>query len=89
MNWSDDEATAYIWTAQRTVITKLEANPAATKVQGGHVGSTEWAEFRFPAKLVTFRKGTPAQSAETRAKRVEAIKAARARRQPNDDSGAA
>jgi hypothetical protein len=81
ISWSDDEGMAYIWTAQRTVITKLDGNPAAVKIANGFYGTTEWAEYRFPASLLTFRSRRPSQSAETRAKRTATLAAARAQRQ--------
>jgi hypothetical protein len=58
ISWSDAEDIAYIWTAQRTVITKLTANPAASLVSRGTIGTTAWAEFRLPARLVSFRTRT-------------------------------
>jgi hypothetical protein len=55
INFSDADDPAHVWTAQRPVITRLRANPAAELVKEGRIGSTPWAEFRLPAKLVSFR----------------------------------
>jgi hypothetical protein len=55
INWCDDDDTAYVWTAQRRVITKLKANPAASLITEGTIGTTAWAEFRLPARLISFR----------------------------------
>jgi hypothetical protein len=54
-NDADDHMT--IWTAQRPVITKLKANPAATLIEEGHHGSSAWAYFQMPVGLLTFRSG--------------------------------
>lgn len=78
VTWSDDDRTAYIWTAQRPVITKLENNPAAVKVKGGFIGSSEWAEFTLPASLISFRTRRTELSEASRAKRVASLAKARA-----------
>lgn len=78
VNWSDEEETAYIWTAQRPVITKLKANESAELVNEGFIGSTAWAEFRLPSRLVSFRNKRISVSAETTAKRAAALRKARA-----------
>lgn len=49
INFSDDETTAHVWTAQRPVITRLKEIRAAELVNEGFIGSTAWAEFRLPA----------------------------------------
>jgi hypothetical protein len=46
---------AYIYTAQRPIITKLKKNPAATLVEEGTFEGTVWARFELPASLVSFR----------------------------------
>ena len=57
INLNDAEAVAYIYTAQRPVITKLKKNPAATLIEEGtHEGSVS-ARFELPAALLTFRSG--------------------------------
>lgn len=58
INFSDEEDLAYIWTAQRRVITKLKANPSAELVTEGTIGTSPFAEFRLPARLVSFRTRT-------------------------------
>jgi hypothetical protein len=54
---SDADDYVRIWTAQRPVITKLKANPAAILIAEGHHGTSAWAEFHLPAGLLTFRSG--------------------------------
>jgi hypothetical protein len=82
INWSDDDRTAYVWTAQRPVITKLKANESAELVAEGFVGSTAWAEFRLPARLVSFRNRPNRVSADVAAKRTERLLRARAAQKP-------
>ena len=77
INWSDDEKIAHIWTAQRPVITKLKANPSATLINEGFYGQTAWAEFRLPARFVSFRSKRINVSPETRQKRIDALAKAR------------
>jgi hypothetical protein len=55
INFSDHEDVAYIYSAQRTVITKLKANPAAVLVEEGVFEGSAWARFTLPASLVSFR----------------------------------
>jgi hypothetical protein len=84
LNWSDEEKTANIWTAQRPVITKLKANPAAELVDEGFIGTTAWAKFRFPAHLISFRSKERVGvlgSAEVQAKRARGLQKALAARQ--------
>ena len=61
--FDDSSDTATITTWQRSVITKLERNPAATKVEEWRYGTSVGARFTLPAKLVSFRttvrKGGP------------------------------
>src|SRR5215831_7780161 len=85
INWSDDETVAYIWTAQRPVITKLKANKSAQLIQEGFIGSSAWAEFRLPARFVSFRSERRPLSAKSRAKRAANLKVARARKRTGTD----
>ena len=55
ISFSDDEDTAYIYSAQRTVITKLKKNPAAVLTEEGVFEGSAWARFTLPASLVSFR----------------------------------
>jgi hypothetical protein len=64
MNDEDDHMT--VWTAQRPIITKLKANPAAKLIEEGNYGSSVWAKFELPAGLLTFRSGKRAVSDEQR-----------------------
>ena len=55
VSMTDADDVARIWTAQRTIITKLPANPAATLIEEGTHDGTAWARFEIPAALLTFR----------------------------------
>lgn len=52
----DSSEKAFIYTAQRAIITKLKRNPAAELVTEGSFEGTAWAKFRLPSKLVSLRK---------------------------------
>ncbi len=80
ISWSDAEDLAYIWTAQRTVITKLKANPAALLITEGTTGTTAWAEFRLPARLVSFRTRTIRRSMTTEQRRAAGARLAESRK---------
>jgi hypothetical protein len=88
LNFSDADDFAYIWTAQRPIITKLKRNPSAELVKQGHIGTTAWAEFRLPADLITFRSGkrTREMTPEQRAAARDRLAHARQARQPSRDS---
>jgi hypothetical protein len=79
---SDADDHIRIWTAQRPMITKLKANPAATLVDEGWYGTSAWAEFHVPAGLLTVRSGkrkmTDAQreAAAARMRKMHAEKSA-------------
>lgn len=77
INWSDEDSTAYIWTAQRPMITKLRANESAREIQSGFVGTTEWAEFTLPAALVSLRAKRRALTEKQRANSARVLKRAR------------
>lgn len=51
---NDEDATAEVWTAQRTVITKLK-RAGATLLEDGKIEGTAWARFRLPARFLSFR----------------------------------
>jgi hypothetical protein len=57
INLNDDETVAYIYSAQRSIITKLRKNPAATLVEEGKHDGSAWARFELPASLLSFRSG--------------------------------
>jgi hypothetical protein len=71
LNMNDAEDVAYIYSAQRTVITRLKNNPAARLVEEGCFEGSVWARFEIPAALVSFRSVrvrrilTPEQRAAT------------------------
>ena len=53
--FSDADNTATITTHQRRIITKLERNPAARKIDDLTFGSTAGAKFELDASLISFR----------------------------------
>ena len=55
ISFSDGEDIAYIYSAPRTVITKLKNNPAAVLVEEGVFEGSVWARSTLPASLVSFR----------------------------------
>lgn len=55
INMNDGEEVAYIYSAQRKVITRLKNNPAAVLVEEGTHDGSVWARFTLPAELVSFR----------------------------------
>lgn len=57
VNMSDGEDIAYVYTAQRRIITRLKKNPSATLVEEGSFEGSVWARFTIPARLVSFRTG--------------------------------
>lgn len=79
INWSDDNDTAHIWTSQRRVITKLRANPSAEIVKEGTIGTTAWAEFRLPARLISFRTKTTQRTMTAEQRRAAGERLARSR----------
>jgi hypothetical protein len=85
VNFNDAEEVAYIYTAQRTLITRLKKNRAATLIEEGRHDGSQWARFELPAALVSFRAvktkrtATPAQIAslaEAREKRMARLDSA-------------
>ena len=57
VNMNDGEDIAYVYTAQRRIITLLKKNPSATLVEEGTFEGSVWARFTMPARLVSFRAG--------------------------------
>lgn len=70
--FSDDSEMATVHTHQRKIITKLNNNPAATKVEDISHGGTPGAVFELPADRISFRgpkskrERSAAQKANTR-----------------------
>ena len=56
INMNDEEPTAFIWTAQRPIITKLKKNPSAILVEEGNHGGTIWARFEIPKQFISLRQ---------------------------------
>jgi hypothetical protein len=76
INFNDGEDIAYIYTAQRKIITKLKKNPSATLKEEGVFEGTAWARFTIPANLISFRVARPKRelSQEQRAEIGERLK---------------
>jgi hypothetical protein len=72
LNMDDGSDTALIYTAQRTVISKLKKNPAAELIREGKFEGTAFAEFRLPANLVSFRRPMKLKDSE-RARRADTL----------------
>lgn len=74
--------TATIWTAQRTIITKLRRNPAARLIAEGTFGTSVWARFEIPADLISFRspRAPREMTAEARQAFADRMAASRASR---------
>jgi hypothetical protein len=58
INMNDGEDIAYIYSAQRKIITKLRNNPAAVLVEEGVHDGSAWARFTLPAAYISFRSAT-------------------------------
>ena len=66
INLNDDETVAYVYSAQRPILRKLEAHAYAELVdQGSHQGSP-WAKYKIPAKYITISKPRRRLTAEQR-----------------------
>jgi hypothetical protein len=55
ITFSDADNVAMVHTHQRKIITKLERNPAAEKVEDISFDGTVGAVFELPADLISFR----------------------------------
>jgi hypothetical protein len=55
VNFSDADDVAYIYTAQRRVITKLKKNPTAVLIEEGVHDGSVWARFELPKEFISFR----------------------------------
>lgn len=84
INMNDGEETAYIYSAQRKVITRLKNNPAAVLVEEGTHDGSAWARFTLPAALMSFRSTTVRRelSPERRQALSDAMRDRRARPAP-------
>lgn len=79
INMNDGEDIAYVYSAQRSVITRLKKNPAAVLVEEGiHEGSV-WARFTLPANLISFRSVRVSRVMTDEQRRATAERLARAR----------
>ncbi len=79
ISFCDDSETAYIYTSQRAIQTKLRKNPAATLIEEGSHGGSVWARFELPARLVSFRSSTVVRelTAEQRQAMADRLRTAR------------
>ncbi len=76
INWLRGDETAIVYTSDPAVIKKLEKNPSAQKI-AKHEGDVTGYEFEIPVSLLTFRSGKRVMSAEEKARRGQALAAAR------------
>jgi hypothetical protein len=75
LNDADEFVTVY--SAQRSVITRLKKNPAARIVDEGRFGRSPWAEFVLPKRFVSFRSKEREFSPQERQRRAAVLEAAR------------
>jgi hypothetical protein len=75
---NDEEATATITTHQRRILTKLERNPAAEKIEDLAHGRQPGARYSLPAQLISIRskkragtRGNPEALGNARKARLE------------------
>jgi hypothetical protein len=78
VSFNDADDTAYIYTAQRKVITKLKRNSAVKILEEGTFEGTAWLKCEMPAHLIGFRN-PPKLTEEQRANRSRTMQATRAR----------
>lgn len=81
VNMNDADGVAYVYTAQRKVITKLKNNPAAVLVEEGKHEGSAWARFTIPAGLISFRstrirREMTTEQRQAAAERLRAMRAA-------------
>jgi len=76
ISFSDDSQTAFVYSAQRHVITRLRKNPAAKLIEEGNFDGSLWARFELPAKLITFRAEVrlTAEQRQAKADRARAMR---------------
>lgn len=80
VNASDGDDIVRIWSAQRTVITRLRKHPKVTEIRSGVTENTEWAQFTLPSDQwnpVGGIKHTRTVTPEQKQASVERLKAAR------------
>lgn len=56
ITFSDGDGIARIYTAQRTVLTKLRKNKAAKEIKSGEFEGSLYATFEMPSDLISFRQ---------------------------------
>ena len=77
---SDGDDLVRVWTAQRTVITRISRDSRFTIVDSGEHGGTRWVSATIPAEKwspVTGVKRTRTMSDEQKAAAAERLRAAR------------
>jgi len=75
ISMSDENDVAYIYTAQRKVLTRLRKNPAAKLIEEGNHGGSPWARFELPAGLISFRSRRTARELTDEERQVLADRA--------------
>ena len=77
---SDADDVAYVYTAQRRIITKLKANPSARLIEEGVFDGTAWTRFEILNALISFRSQVRRGRALTEAEKdAAALRLAKAR----------
>jgi hypothetical protein len=69
ISFSDDSATAHVYTSQRRIITKLTRNPSAKLIESGEHDGSAWARFTMPSDLISFRRPRNLSDSDREARR--------------------
>ena len=90
VNFDDGGAVAYIYSAQRPVITRLRKHPEAVLIEEGTFGTSAWARFTIPADLISFRQPRKPRELSDEQRQAFADRMARSRNarpaeRPQDD----
>ena len=76
---SDADELATVYSAQRSVITRLKKNRAARLLEEGRVDRSPWARFELPKSFISFRSKQRMLSDEDRRRRGAALQASHRR----------
>jgi hypothetical protein len=74
---TDADELASVYTAQRSVITRLKKNSAARLIEEGLYGKSPWARFELPKQFISFRSKRRVLSEAERMRRGASLNAAR------------
>lgn len=79
VNWTEADENVTVWTAQRSLITRLRKLPAFIETRSGFYGTTAWAEFVCPVEdfRVTQKRVATALQRETARQRALTLNAPR------------